>query len=271
LSSEELGQVLDLALQKDEILKNLNLEIKDREYLIDLSGNDARVLLNGLENSIILSNKKDNNIILDRNLYYEAFQRVQLKYDKGGEEHYNTISAFIKSIRGCDPDAAVYWMARMLDSGEDPKFIARRMIVLASEDIGNADPYALTLATSCFTAVDYIGMPEARIVLAQTATYLASCPKSNASYMAIDEAFNDVKNNPAEPVPLHLRNPVTKFMKNLEYGKSYKYGHEFDGNFTSQEYLPKKFINKIYYKPTSNGREKDIKERLNRWWKNKQR
>jgi putative ATPase len=145
------------------------------------------------------------------------------------------------------------------------------MLVLSSEDIGNADPYALTLATSCFTAVDYIGMPEARIVLSQTATYLASCPKSNAAIMAIDEALQDVRNNPDEPVPLHLRNPVTKLMKNLEYGKSYKYGHQFEGNFALQEYLPKKFLHRVYYKPTMNGREKDIKGRLNGWWKNKQR
>jgi putative ATPase len=271
LSDEELEEVLNSAIKKDDVLNSFDIEVNDKEYLISLSGRDARVLLNGLENAVVLSEKKDNKIILNKELYFEAFQRTQPKYDKDGEEHYNIISAFIKSLRGSDPDAAVYWLARMIDSGEDPKFIARRMIILASEDIGNADPYAITLATSCFTAIDYIGMPEGRIILAQTATYLATCLKSNASYMAINNALEEVRNNPIEPVPLHLRNAVTSLMKNIGYGKDYKYSHDFTGNFAEQEYLPQKLKDKIFYFPTNNGREKDIKERLNRWWKKKQR
>ena len=271
LVDEELEEVLENAIKKDEFLNSFNIEVKDKEYLISLSGRDARVLLNGLENSVVLAEKKDNNILLNKELYFESFQRVQPKYDKDGEEHYNIISAFIKSLRGSDPDAAVYWLARMIDSGEDPKFIARRMIILASEDIGNADPYAITLATSCFTSIDYIGMPEGRIILAQTATYLASCLKSNASYMAINKALDEVRNNPSEPVPFHLRNAVTSLMKNIGYGKDYKYSHDFDGNFAEQEYLPQKLKDKVFYFPTNNGREKDIKERLNRWWKKRQR
>ena len=271
LSDDELETVLESALKKDEILNKYDIQIDDKDYLISLSGRDARILLNGLENSIILAKKNNNKIVLNKEIFFEAFQRAQPKYDKNGEEHYNIISAFIKSIRGSDPDAAIYWLARMIDSGEDLKFIARRMIILASEDIGNADPYALTLATSCFTAIDYIGMPEGRIILAQTAIYLACCLKSNASYLAIDTALEDVKNNPFEPVPLHLRNPVTSFMKNIGYGKDYKYAHNFEGNFAEQEYLPPKYKNKIYYKPSQNGKEKDLKERLNRWWKNKPR
>ncbi len=271
LVDEELEEVLNNALVNDPILGSMNIEARDKEYLISLSGRDARVLLNGLENAVILSDKSNDKIILTKETYFEAFQRTQPKYDKNGEEHFNIISAFIKSIRGSDPDAAVYWLARMVESGEDPKFIARRMIILASEDIGNADPYAITLATNCFTAIDYIGMPEGRIVLAQTATYLATCLKSNASYMALNRAMEDVQKNPTEPVPLHLRNAVTSLMKNIGYGKNYKYSHDFDGNFSEQEYLPEKLKDRIYYHPTQNGREKELKERLNRWWKKKQR
>lgn len=271
LVDEELEEVLNNALVNDPILGSMNIEARDKEYLISLSGRDARVLLNGLENAVVLSDKINDKIILTKETYFEAFQRTQPKYDKNGEEHYNIISAFIKSIRGSDPDAAVYWLARMVESGEDPKFIARRMIILASEDIGNADPYAITLATNCFTAIDYIGMPEGRIVLAQTATYLATCLKSNASYMALNRAMEDVQKNPTEPVPLHLRNAVTSLMKNMGYGKNYKYSHDFEGNFSEQDYLPEKLKNQIYYFPTQNGREKELKERLNRWWKKKQR
>ncbi|MBI3189903.1 MAG: replication-associated recombination protein A, partial [Ignavibacteriales bacterium] len=166
-----------------------------------------------------------------------------------------------------DPDAAVYWLARMLDGGEDPKFIARRMIVLASEDIGNAEPYALTLATSCFTAVDYIGMPEARIILAQTVTYLASAPKSNASYRAIEDALEVVRTQSSGEVPLHLRNAPTKLMKELKYGEEYKYSHSFDGHFVEQQYLPDNLKEKIFYQPTEEGKEKEIKERLEKWWR----
>jgi putative ATPase len=226
--------------------------------------------LNGLETAINLAARDANGrrVVATKEIE-EAFQRKFVKYDKEGEEHFNQISAFIKSIRGSDPDAAVYWLARMLEGGEDPKFIARRMIVLASEDIGNADPYALTLATSCFTAVDCIGMPEARIVLAQTVTYLASCSKSNASYSAIEEAMDDVRTSPDDPVPIHLRNAPTGLMKNLGYGAEYKYSHNFDQHFTEQEYLPERLKSKVYYHPTENGAEKKIRERLMGWWKRK--
>jgi putative ATPase len=270
LSNEHLNAIIDHALRTDIMLSKSDIEVNDRDYLILLSGGDARMMLNGLETAVSLMKPEAvNRRIVTKKQIEEAFQRKFVKYDKGGEEHYNQISAFIKSVRGSDPDAAVYWLARMLDGGEDPKFIARRMIILASEDIGNADPYALTLATSCFTAVDYIGMPEAQLVLAQTATYLASCPKSNASYSALGEAMNDVRNKPDEPVPLHLRNAPTNFMKHLGYGAEYKYSHEYDQHFAEQQYLPDGLKNKVYYRPTENGAEKKIRERLMGWWKSR--
>jgi putative ATPase len=228
------------------------------------------MMLNGLETAVSLTTADaSSRRVVTKKEIEEAFQRKFVKYDKGGEEHYNQISAFIKSVRGSDPDGAVYWLARMLDGGEDPTFIARRMIILAAEDIGNAEPQALTLATSCFTAVDYIGMPEARIVLSQTATYLASCPKSNAAYLAIEEAMNDVRTKPDEPVPLHLRNAPTNLMKHLGYGAEYKYSHEFEQHFTEQQYLPDGLKERVYYRPTGNGTEKKIRERLMEWWKGK--
>jgi putative ATPase len=272
LGREALHKIIDQALANDSLLSKRKIEITDREFLMLLSGGDARKLLNGLENSIRLTKPNaDGSVTITKQKIEEAFQRKFTLYDKEGEQHYDIISAFIKSVRGSDPDAAIYWAARMLDGGEDPKFIARRMIVLASEDIGNADPYALTLATSCFTAIDYIGMPEARIVLAQTAAYLASAPKSNASYLAVDQAFADVRNLPNLPVPLHIRNAPTKLMDELGYGKEYKYSHDFPGHFIEQQFLPDNLKDKLYYKPTDLGREKDIRDRLNRWWKKKQR
>ena len=272
LNREALNKILDHALRNDAVLSKRTIEIQDRDFLFLLSGGDARKLLNGLENAVRLV-KPDacGSVVITKQKIEEAFQKKFTLYDKEGEQHYDIISAFIKSIRGSDPDAAVYWMARMLDGGEDPKFIARRMVVLASEDVGNADPYGITMATSCFTAIDYIGMPEARIVLAQTAVYLASCPKSNAAYMAIELAWEDVRNLPNLPVPIHLRNAPTKLMKELGYGEKYKYSHDFDGHFTEQQYLPDNLKNKIYYKPADLGREKDIRSRLNAWWKKKQR
>jgi putative ATPase len=272
LTDEQLNRILDHALATDVAFSKEPVVVNDRAYLLLLSGGDARMMLNGLETAArLVSSAKSGTRVVGKKQIEEAFQRKYVKYDKGGEEHYNIISAFIKSLRGSDPDAAVYWLARMLEGGEDPKFIARRMIVLASEDIGNADPYALTLATSCFTAVDYIGMPEARIVLGQTATYLASCPKSNASYMAIEGALSDVKSQPDEPVPLHLRNAPTKMMEQLGYGGNYKYGHHYEQNFVEQQYLPERFSKKLYYRPTDNGQEKSIRARLNAWWKSRQR
>jgi putative ATPase len=272
LGREALNKIIDQALAHDTVLSKRKIEIIDREFLMLLSGGDARKLLNGLENSIRLTKpNSDGSVTITKQKIEDAFQRKFTLYDKEGEQHYDIISAFIKSVRGSDPDAAIYWMARMLDGGEDPKFIARRMIVLASEDIGNADPYAITLAASCFTAIDYIGMPEARIVLAQTAAYLASAPKSNASYLAIDQALADVRNLPNLPVPIPIRNAPTKLMEELGYGKEYKYSHDFPGHFIEQQFLPDNLKDKLYYKPTDLGREKDIRERLNRWWKKKQR
>jgi putative ATPase len=274
LSAEEMNNILDHAIREDLFLKKAKIFIEkpEREMLMLLAGGDARVMLNGLEVSIRLFKPNENNErIVTANILEETFQKRLMKYDKAGEEHYNIISAFIKSLRGSDPDAAVYWLARMLEGGEDPKFIARRMLVLASEDVGNADPQALVLATSCFTAVDYIGMPEARIILSQTATYLASAPKSNASYIAVEQAWGDVKNVPHEGVPLHLRNAPTALMKSLSYGKEYKYSHDFDGHFVEQQYLPDSLKEKIYYHPTDIGAEKTMRERLNKLWKKKQR
>ncbi len=268
LGVNELDRILERALTIDEVLSKFKIHIEDKNLLFLYSGGDARVMLNALEIAIKLAKPNENNeIFLTREIILEAFQRKHFKYDKAGEEHYNLISAFIKSIRGSDPDAAVYWLARMLIAGEDPKFIARRMIILASEDIGNAEPYALTLATSCFTAVDYVGMPEARIILAQVATYLASCPKSNSAYLAIEEAMEDARRYPDLPVPLHLRNAPTKLMEELGYGKDYKYSHDFPNHFVEQQFLPDELKDKIYYRPTELGREKILKERLESLWK----
>ena len=192
-----------------------------------------------------------------------------LLYDKKGDYHYDTISAFIKSIRGSDPDAGVYYLARMLEAGEDPMFIARRLIILASEDIGNTEPYALSLATAAMQAIHNIGMPEARIILAQVTTYLAACPKSNSAYLAIDAAIEDVKNNPEITIPLHLRNAPTDLMKKQGYGMGYKYPHDFPQHFVNETYLPEKLKDKQYYNPTDLGREKSLKERLVQLWKNR--
>lgn len=272
LDKEGLGAIVRRALTGDTILSRRRITLEDPEFLMLLSGGDARKLLNGLETALHLTKPDaDGGATITRSKIEEAFQRKYTLYDKTGDQHYDTISAFIKSLRGSDPDAAVYWMARMLDGGEDPLFIARRMVVLASEDVGNADPAALTLATSCFTAVNYVGMPEARIILAQTATYLASAPKSNASYMAIEKAWEDVRNLPNLPVPLHIRNAPTKLMKDLEYGKEYKYSHDYNEHFSEQQYLPDNLAGTIYYRPTDQGEEKSLRQRLNHLWKKKQR
>jgi len=272
LGKDDLNRIIDTALKKDPALSKRKIVIEDREFLMLLSGGDARKLLNGLETALSITKPKpDGGAVITKQKIEEAFQRKYTLYDKEGEQHYDIISAFIKSLRGSDPDAAVYWMARMLDGGEDPKFIARRMVILASEDIGNADPQALVIAASCFTAIDLVGMPEAQLILAQTATYLASAPKSNASLIAIVRASEDVRNLPNLPVPIHLRNAPTKLMEELGYGKEYKYSHDFDGHFTEQQYLPDNLKDKIYYKPTEIGKEKEMKERLNKLWKKKPR
>ncbi len=272
LGRDDLDKILEHALRVDEILLKLKIQIEDRDYLMLLSAGDARKLLNGLETALQLTKpQSDGRIVISKQKIEEAFQRKYALYDKKADQHYDIASAFIKSMRGSDPDAAIYWMARMLDGGEDPKFLARRMVILASEDIGNADPQALVLATSCFTAIDYVGMPEAQLILAQTAAYLASAPKSNASMLAIGQAMEDVKNLPNLPVPLHIRNAPTKLMEELGYGKDYKYSHNYDQHFTEQQYLPDNLKDKIYYKPTEIGKEKEIRERLNKLWKKKPR
>lgn len=272
LSEDDLLQLASSALNNDEELMKLKVEIENKDLLIRFSGGDARRLLNGLELAVKSTKPDDSNVIqITDDVMKETFQKNYIRYDKDAEEHYNIISAFIKCIRGSDPDAAVYWLARMLKGGEEPKFIARRMIVLASEDIGNADPYALTIATSAFTATHYIGMPEAQLILSQAATYLASAPKSNASYLAISEAKADVDRTGELPVPLHLRNAPTKMMKEMDYGKNYKYSHDFEGHFTDQQYLPDELKDKVYYRPSGIGEESKIKERLKNWWKNKKR
>ena len=268
LSKQELVDILNSAIQKDEFLKQLVIKSIDEDFLIYLSGGDARIMLTILEAAVIQEINKDE-IILTKEIFENIVQRKNILYDKGGEEHYNVISAFIKSIRGSDPDAGLYWMARMLEGGEDPLFIARRLIILASEDIGNASPNALVLAEAAFSAVDKIGMPEARIILAQCVTYLASSPKSNASYLGIESALNEVRNNPLNPVPLHLRNAPTKLMKDIGYHKNYKYAHDFDNHFVEENYLPDDLKNKQFYFPTEIGQEKRLKDWLKFLWKTK--
>ena len=270
LSKQDLVDILDAAIQKDEFLKQFNLKSIDNDFLIYLSGGDARIMLTILEAAVIQELNKDE-IILTKEIFENIVQRKNILYDKGGEEHYNVISAFIKSIRGSDPDAGLYWLARMLEGGEDPLFIARRLIILASEDIGNASPNALVLAEAAFSAVDKIGMPEARIILAQCVTYLASSPKSNASYLGIQKALEEVKKNPLNPVPIHLRNAPTKLLKEIGYGKNYKYAHDFENHFIEENYLPDDMKNKQFYFPSENGQEKRLKEWLKFLWKTKKK
>lgn len=266
LTKEDLESIVDFTIKNDEFLKQFKIESIDTDYLIYLSGGDARILLNIIEAAVIQQIDKVK-IEINKKVIDNILQHKNIIYDKGGEEHYNLISAFIKSIRGSDPDASLYWMARMLEGGEDPKFIARRMIILASEDIGNASPNALVLAEASFRAVENIGMPEARIILAQCATYLASQPKSNASYIALGKAFEDVKNKPQGSVPLHLRNAPTKLMKNLKYGSNYKYVHDFNGNFVEENYFPDNMKGSQYYFPTENGQELKLRNYLKIIWK----
>ena len=278
LNEDSLRKILLNAIEEDETIKQWRSSIGERQLLskeaedeiVRLSGGDARVMLNALEIALDLAGKKARDQI-SREMIREAYQTRHFKYDRSGEEHYNSISAFIKSARGSDPDAAVYYLARMLESGEDPKFIARRLIILASEDIGNAEPYALTLATACFTAVDYVGMPESRIILAQATTYLASCPKSNASYMSVEKAAEDVREQPYPPVPLHLRNAPTNLMKELGYHKDYRYAHDFKDHFVEQQYLPDVLKDRLYYEPTEIGREAILKKYLESIWKKRKK
>ena len=270
LTKNNLQNILDFALQKDEFLSSLKINEIDVDLLIFLSGGDARVMLNILEAAII-QEIENQPININKEILENIIQKKNILYDKGGEEHYNVISAFIKSVRGSDPDAALYWLARMLEGGEDPLFIARRLVVLASEDIGNASPNALVLAEAAFSAIDKIGMPEARIILAQCTTYLAACPKSNSSYSGIENAISDVRDKPLYSVPLHLRNAPTKLMKEIGYGKEYKYPHEFKDHFILEEYLPEKLRDVQYYFPSESGQEKNLKERLIALWKNRKK
>jgi putative ATPase len=270
LSKNELHKILHNAVLKDEFISGFNIDLKDEDYLLYLSGGDARIMLSIFE-SVIVQEMSEEKIVVTKELLDNVIQRKNIIYDKGGEEHYNLISAFIKSVRGSDPDAALYWLARMLEGGEDPLFIARRLIVLAAEDIGNASPNGLVLAESAFGALEKIGMPEARIILAQCTTYLASSPKSNASYIGISKAEQEVKNQPIYCVPTHLRNAPTKLMEELGYGEKYKYPHDYDNHFLIEKYFPDELEGKQFYFPTENGQEKNLKERLKLLWKGKKK
>lgn len=266
LTAQDLIRLMESALEQDEVLRKQNRKLDETEAIIRISGGDARKLLNLLE--LVCLNLPEGAPINDETVMKIAQQKVAL-YDKKGEQHYDIISAFIKSMRGSDPNAAVYWLARMIEGGEDLKFIARRMVIFASEDIGNANPNALLLAHSCFQAVDVIGYPESRIILSQCAIYLAGSVKSNASYLAIETALSLVKQEGDLPVPLHLRNSPTKMMKEMDYGKNYQYAHQFDGNFIEQQYLPDKLEGKRIYDPQQNSREEEIRKFLKNRWKEK--
>lgn len=268
LGEAQLRQLLEQAMQKDEWLASKKIELKETEALFNIAGGDARKLLNLFELVVDTLWEEDPIIFTNEKVMEIAQQRVAI-YDKSGEQHYDIISAFIKSIRGSDPNAAVYWLARMIEGGEDVKFIARRMVILASEDVGNANPNALLLATSCFQAVNLIGHPEARIILSQCATYLASSPKSNASYMAIGAAQGLVSQTGDLPVPLHIRNAPTKLMKQQGYGKGYEYSHSYENNFSMQEYLPDAIKGTKLYDPGKNPREDELRRYLKALWKEK--
>lgn len=267
LEEQELVQLLNNAIKDDEYLSKKNIIIQEHEALIRVSGGDARKLLNALE--ITVNSAKGDKITITNDLVLSIIQQNLALYDKNGEQHYDIISAFIKSIRGSDPNAALYYLARMIRGGEDPLFIARRLVILASEDIGNANPNALLLANNCFSAVNVIGMPESRIILSQCVTYLACSPKSNASYAAIDAALAMVDKMGDLPVPLHLRNAPTKLMKNLDYGKDYLYAHSFENNFADLEFLPENISGTKFYDPGNNARENEQRAYLKKLWKEK--
>ena len=267
LHGEDLLRMAEMAFTKDEFLKTKKWVINETAALIQLSGGDGRKLYNILE--ILYSASKENEIIITNEYVTASVQQNLARYDKDGEQHYDIISAMIKSIRGGDPQATIYWIARMLHAGEDIEFIARRLIISAAEDIGLANPNALLIANACFQAIHTIGMPEARIILSDTAIYLATSPKSNSAYLAIDQALEIVRNDPDAPVPLHLRNAPTRLMKNMDYGKNYKYTHDFENHFTPQEYLPEHLSGTTIFHPQTNPTEDKIRERLLFWWKNK--
>ena len=267
LNEKELNTLLNRAVETDFDYKQLPISVKETDALFRYSGGDARKLLNILE--IVVNSQDTDQIVIDNSIVTQKLQENIARYDKGGEQHYDIISAFIKSIRGSDPNAAVYWLARMIEGGEEPKFIARRLLILASEDIGLANPNALLLATSCFQAVAMVGWPESRIILSETAIYLATSPKGNSAYMAINNAQALVKESGDLPVPLHIRNAPTKLMKNLGYGKDYKYAHSYQGNFVEQEFLPEEISGKTIYQPQNNAKEIEISKRMKKLWDNK--
>ena len=266
LSEEDLVQVLRNAFRDDEWLRESGVDLRETSALIRISGGDARKLLNLLE--VVVDATAKGAVITDEKVMEIAQQRIAL-YDKKGEQHYDIISAFIKCIRGSDPNAAVYWLARMIEGGEDVKFIARRLLILASEDIGNANPNALLLANACFEAVNKIGYPESNLILSQCATYLASSPKSNSATMAIGAALQAVREHGDLPVPLHVRNAPTKLMKNLDYGKGYEYSHDYEKNFSPQEYLPAPLAGTTFYEPGKNAREDELRKFLHNLWGDK--
>ena len=269
LSRDELSELLTRALKKDVYLAGYDIEITEYEALMRVSGGDARKLYNALE--LVVSSEADREsagkIVITNEKVLTHVQKNLALYDKKGEQHYDIISAFIKSMRGSDPNAAVYWLARMVEGGEDPKFIARRMVILAAEDIGMANPNALLLAQACFDAVNVIGWPESRIILSEAAVYLATSPKSNASYMAIEAATGAVRESGDLPVPLHIRNAPTKLMKDLGYHKDYKYAHSFEGNFVPDNFLPEELKGTKFYEPGNNPKEEETRKRLARLWK----
>lgn len=265
LDEKDLIQLLNHALNKDEVLKTKNIKLKETSALINISGGDARKLLNLLE---LVADAMGEGEITDNKVMEIAQRRIAL-YDKKGEQHYDIISAFIKSIRGSDPNAAVYWLARMIEGGEDLKFIARRLLILASEDIGNANPNALLLANATFDAVNKIGYPESQLILSQCTIYLASSVKSNAATMAIGAAMSAVSQQGDLPVPLHIRNAPTRMMKNMGYGKNYEYSHNYENNFSAQEYLPDQLKGTAFYQPGKNAREEELRNHLRKLWKDK--
>ncbi len=268
LEEADLERLLTRALTKDEELRRRNIEVKEREALFTFSGGDARKLLNILD---IVTSASDGDITITNDFITECLQQNIALYDKNGEQHYDVISAFIKSVRGSDPNAAIYYLARMLAGGEEARFIARRLVILASEDVGLANPNALLLANACFDTVHKIGMPEARITLAQTTIYLATSPKSNSAYVAINRALAMVSNDTTNrPVPLHLRNAPTKLMAKEGYGKGYKYAHDYEGNFTPQEFMPDSLVGQCFYEPNrTNPAESKIAERMDLLWEDK--
>lgn len=267
LEREDLEKLIQLALTKDEFLARKQVKVSESEALLKFSGGDARKLLNVLE--LVVTSTNEASLLITNQLVEQVIQQKMALYDKSGEQHYDIISAFIKSIRGSDPNAALYYLARMIDGGEDPKFIARRLLILSSEDIGNANPNALLLATSCFQAVSMIGYPECRLILSQTTIYLATSAKSNSAYTAIDAALRKVRETGDLPIPLPIRNAPTKLMKDLNYGKDYQYAHQFEGNFVDLEFLPDKIKGTKFYEPGNNTRENEIRGSLKKWWKSK--